>query len=641
MSRPVVLSNNQIFVGLDKYGLVNDFYFPFVGQENLTTARNCHHKIGIYVDGTFSWVNDGNWDIVLNYEENTLISHITMSHHFLNVSLEFNDYIDPEFNTYVRHIKILNSLDRDREIRLFMHQVFIISPVGRADTVLYVPNKNYIYDYNGHTSLVINGRFTDGTSFDQYSTGNYHVEGKIGTYKDAEDGELSNNPIEHSSVDSTIRFSKVINANQFVELDYWVIITNSQSSASDLNDQYMSGLIDERLDYTRHYWQEWTNADNYPDLNYKTDITKSLLIIKAHIDKRGSIIASGDSSIFNYGKDYYAYCWPRDASFALWPLIRMGHLEESKNFFEFCKSVIQPGGYIMQKYQPDQSIGSTWLPSLINNRAELAIQEDETAIVIFMLNQYYEASKDLDFIKNCYDSLIAPAANFMSSYIDVQTGLPHASYDLWEEKFLTTTYTTSIVMAALSAAINLANKIDRNEFVASWQETLDLMKNNFHKFYNRTDKFFIKGFILQSDGSIINDNTIDISSFYGAYMFSGLRSDDKHILTTLNMIEDNIKNVTPSGGVLRYNHDSYFLKDNSYPGNPWVIATLWLAQYYIISNNLSEADSLIQWVISKQGSTGCLSEQYDPVKNLAIGVDPLVWSQVELVNTLLDLNNVK
>ena len=56
---------------------------------------------------------------------------------------------------------------------------------------------------------------------------------------------------------------------------------------------------------------------------------KSLLIIKAHCDERGSILASGDSSIFNYGRDYYCYRWPRDAAYAIWPLMRLGLFDEA------------------------------------------------------------------------------------------------------------------------------------------------------------------------------------------------------------------------------------------------------------------------------------------------------------------------
>ena len=38
-----------MFVGLNENGLVHDFYYPYVGLENLTTARSMQHKIGVWV----------------------------------------------------------------------------------------------------------------------------------------------------------------------------------------------------------------------------------------------------------------------------------------------------------------------------------------------------------------------------------------------------------------------------------------------------------------------------------------------------------------------------------------------------------------------------------------------------------------
>jgi len=70
-----------------------------------------------------------------------------------------------------------------------------------------------------------------------------------------------------------------------------------------------------------------------------------------------------------------------------------------------------------------------------NGKPELAIQEDETALVLVALWNYYNYSSDLEFIESIYNSIIAKAADFMCSYRDVSTGLPKPSYDLWEQKF--------------------------------------------------------------------------------------------------------------------------------------------------------------------------------------------------------------
>lgn len=636
MGRSIVLSNGQMFVGLDESGLVHDFYYPYVGLENLTNARNCQHKIGVYVDGQFSWTNDNTWKIDIDFEDNALISDIHLVSSNLQIELVFKDFIDQETNSFIRHIKVNNLSDQPRDFRLFMHQLFQISNGGRADTALYVPDGNYILDYKGKYSLAISGKFDDRESFDQYAVGNYGIENKDGTFRDAEDGELSGNAVEHAGVDSVIRFKRELKPNISEELSYWIIASSSNSDDQIINEHFLNSNIKELMDNVRHYWINWIRESDIelPKDNIRS-LQHSLLVIKAHIDDRGSILASGDSSIFNYGRDYYCYCWPRDAAYALWPLIRLGHLNEARSFFEFARDTMHKDGYLMHKYQPDRAVGSTWHPLVHGRNRELAIQEDETSSVIFMIGKFYEASKDLTFIQNIYHTFIQPAANFLTTFIDVQTGLPHASYDLWEEKFLTSTYSVSVTIAALNTAAYLAEIVENASDSVKWKKASDSIKSNL-KLLVHKDGYFVKGFLLNGDGKLDYDNTVDISSLYGAFMYSGLDFSDPAIIKTAEKTEETLLNTSPSGGVLRYENDNYFLTKSQFKGNPWIVSSLWLAQYYIATKQQTKADDLINWSLARQTSSLMLSEQFDPEDNHPLSVSPLVWSHAELVNTLLD-----
>src|SRR5579862_178194 len=204
MGRPVVLSNGQLFVGLDENGLVHDFYYPYVGLENLTNARSTQHKIGVWVDGEFHWTDDGTWKTTVDFEPDALISTLTLHSDTLSLTLLCKDFVTMEYNALIRCITVTNDSDQPRSVRLFMHQVFQISRAGRADTAMYVPDDHYILDYKGRCCLLIAGQIVSGQAFDQYAVGNYGIEGKAGTFTDAEDGELSGNPVEHGGVDSVI-----------------------------------------------------------------------------------------------------------------------------------------------------------------------------------------------------------------------------------------------------------------------------------------------------------------------------------------------------------------------------------------------------------------------------------------------------
>jgi GH15 family glucan-1,4-alpha-glucosidase len=636
-----MLGNGALTVGLNEQGLVHDFYYPYVGLDNITTARSVHHKIGIWTEGQFSWVDDGNWDISVDFESDSLVSNIRMLHRSLQVELVFTDFVDNDINAFCRQIKLVNHTDEQRTIRLFMHQVFEISRAGRADTALYVPEESYILDYKGRCCLLIYGEDSNGQTYDQFAIGNYGVEGKEGTFRDAEDGELSGSAVEHGGVDSVIRFNCEVKANGSTDISYWIIAADSQFNAEKLHAQLKKqGLVD-RLNDVQNYWKKWfsTAANTLHEVDKKyLDLTKkSLMMIKVHCDRRGGVIASCDSSIYNYGKDYYSYVWPRDGAYAMWPLIRLGFTEEPRKFFEFCRDILDKEGFLAHKFQPDKAIGSTWHPMLHGLRRELAIQEDETAGVIYMLGEYLRHSQDKEFVQSLYLTFVQPAANFLASFIDEETGLPHASYDLWEEKFLTTTYSTAVTYQALLVAAEFANMFDHPDDAVAWEAVADKILANSEVFFEPDRGILRKGFLLQPDGSLKFDNTLDISSLYGVMAY-GLRKGSADALHySVGEVERMMLDYSPSGGCPRYEYDNYFKSSPPFLGNPWFVTTLWMAQYYVKTKQTDKAHKYLQWTMDHTLPSGALSEQTNPSNGEPVSVTPLVWSHAEFINTVLDI----
>lgn len=644
MGRPVILGNGALTVGLNERGEVHDFYYPYVGLDNLSTARSTGHKIGIWVDGQFSWVSDDSWQADVSFEDDALVSNISLDNEELGVTLSFRDFVDPDQNVFFREITVKNNSDNYKNIRLFMHQVFEISRRGRADTALFVPDERYILDYKGRCSLLIYGQNSEGVTFDQYSIGNYGIEGKAGTYMDAEDGELSNNNVEHGGVDTVIRFSCPLAAHAETTIDYWVVAADNQAYAEKIHHKIQENGLDARLVRARQYWKEWLNVASDElarvDKKYLPMTRKSLMTIKAHTDKRGGIIASCDSSIYNYGRDYYSYVWPRDGAYAMWPLIRLGYTHEPKRFFEFCRDIMHPDGYMMHKYQPDRAIGSTWHPLVQQQRSELAIQEDETAGVVFMLGEFYAHSKDRDFVQELYGTFIQPAADFMCRFIDEQTGLPHASYDLWEEKFLTTSYTSALVVQALLVAADFAELFEYPDDDVRWREAASHIEKKLVTFFRSEVGYFSKGYLLDpTSGNLNFDDTLDASSIYAAMLYMDPQLYGKQLAKSVEAIESQMIDKTPSGGCPRYPNDNYFRQDGQ-PSNPWFITTFWLAQYYLRTGGDDKARHYLDWSISHALASGALSEQIHPDSGTALSVTPLVWSHADFINTVLDLAKI-
>jgi len=648
MTRPIVLSNGNMHVGVNLYGMVHDFYYPYVGLENHATANNMRWRVGVWVEGKFSWLDDGSWEFSIDYEHGVLVSDISARNANLGIILELQGCVDSEYNAYIRNIHVINEFDREREVRLFLHQVMRISNSLNGDTAQYLPDDNAILHYKGRRAFMVGAINKDNQPFDQFSVGVYGIEGKEGTYRDAEDGILSGNPVEHGSVDSVIGFNLKLEAHGSTRVTYWVAAGRDHNEAAEVFKVIKSAGVYARIVKTADFWRTWlTPATNFMDHitpELRTPFGKSLLIIKAHIDNHGAVIAATDTTMRNFSRDAYAYCWPRDGAYALWPLLRLGYFDEVKNFFHFCRRALQPEGFLMHKYQADGALGSSWHPYSVAGRVVPPIQEDETAIVVFLLGQYYQMTQDKAVVEEFYDTLIRPAANFMASYIDEATKLPHATYDLWERHFLTSTYTTSVVYAALLAAAKLAEVTDHQQDAVQWQTVADDIHDAAQTLlFNPDRNFFYKGFIRTKDDkggyAMMYEDTVDVSSFYGAFMFGLFDLDGPEVQKSFETLKKTFQfseeKVTP---IPRFEHDEYYNMDfANNTGNPWFITTLWMAQYYMETGRVEQAKNTIMWVRDQMLPSGVLAEQMHPLTHKFMSVAPLVWSQAEFLNSIIDL----
>jgi GH15 family glucan-1,4-alpha-glucosidase len=643
MARPIVLSNGELHVGINKFGLVHDFYFPYVGLENHAAGQSLRHHVGIWVDGNISWLDEDGWQFTFRYPHRALIGHCIAKNDQLGVLIEFDDFVDANISAFMRNIHVVNLRDHPREIRLFMHQAFVIGDSrSNTDTAQYLPESNAILHYRGRRAFIVSGvTDKDDKPFDQHTVGLFGIEGYEGTYRDADDGDLSFSNVEHGRVDSTIRFKLDIDAHSSQRVHYWVAAGTSMREALYIHRQIREDGLLKRLHQTADWWNQWlgpaVQAAQKVTPEHQENFIRSVMIMKSQIDKRGAVIASTDTSILHYSRDAYAYCWPRDGAYVLWPLIRMGYVDEPRRFFEFCRRGLHPSGYLMHKYRADGALGSSWHPYIhAGGISAPPIQEDETALVLFVFAQFYHLHPDARLLNEFYHTMITPMANFMAGYIDETTGLPKPSYDLWEEVFLTTTYTTAVVHAALLAAADLAEIAKDPDSAVKWRSAADDIMTAAHKqLYNTDRKAFYKG-LISKDGQIEYNATLDLSSVFGAFMFGLFPVGSDELKSSVETMSNAFGVQNGVIGLPRYENDHYNRVSPTVPGNWWIISTLWWAQYYLENNQLDTAMSSLDWVAQHTDSTGILPEQVSPLDNSFVSVAPLTWSHAEYVATLLD-----
>ena len=646
MSRPIVLSNGELHVGLNGFGTVHDFYYPYVGFENHSAGSNLRHKVGVWIDGDLSWIDNpnnapGEWIFKFYYPYDALIGHTIAKNERLGIILEFDDFVDSNIDLFVRNIHVVNLFNRPREVRLFMHQAFVIGDSrSNTDTAQYLPNNNAILHYRGRRAFIVSGLY-DNKPFDEYTVGLFGIEGKEGTFRDAEDGKLECNNVEHGRVDSTLMFKVNLEALSSERVHYWIAVGKSTRKALAVHKQVLSEGILKRVTETVGWWQNWLKPtfnvlDKIPK-EHRTNFLQSVMIIKSQIDNHGAIIASTDTSLLNYSRDAYGYCWPRDGAYALWPLIRMGYRDEAYRFFSFIKHWMHSDGYLMHKYRADGALGSSWHPYIHGDIVSPPIQEDETALTLFIFAQFYSLKADSKLLNEFYDDMIVPMANFMSDFIDRQTGLPKPSYDLWEQTFLTSTYTTAVTYAALIAASDLASAANDPDNAVKWRTVANGIQEAAHKrLYNVDKQVFLRG-INVIKKQIVNDDVVDCSSVFGAYNFGLFDAGSQEMASSIETIKRIFKINDGAPGLPRYENDEYRRTSPDITGNYWFITSLWLAQYYIGNGQIDKASDILSWTRDNSMSTGAMGEQFNPVTNSIVSPAPLTWTHAEYVTTLLDL----
>lgn len=633
-----------MLVNFDAKLNMRDLYYPRVGLFNHIMGHR--NALGVWIDGLFHWLHAEGWERSIDYENETLVSRVRALHRGLEVELEIRDAVHHLEDVYLKQVFVRNLADREREIRLFFSHDFCIDESDIGDTTLYDPATDAIIHYKRETTFLISGTVS-GVGPDhgifQYANGTKRFAGAEGTWRDAEDGWLEGNPIAQGSVDSTISFRMVLEAKERARLDYWIAAGGDFEEVRRVHRFVRREGVSQLIDQVAKYWRAWVNQRkwDFKDLSEPVQrlFRRSLLVVRTQIDNGGAILAANDTDILQFNRDHYSYVWPRDGALVAYALDRAGYTGLTQAFFRFCRRGLARGGYLWHKYHPDGSVGSSWHPWVWEGRPQLPIQEDETALVLWALWHHYTRSGDLEFVQELYVPLVRAAADFMCNYRDRATGLPLESYDLWEERRGVFTFTASAVWAGLVAASRFASlfgdDVRARKYTAVAAEVRDGILTYL---YDPDEERFARG-LTYSERGVVRDMTIE-SSVYGLFAFGVLPADDPRVVRTMEAVERGLWARDGIGGVARYEGDYYFNRGlPGIVGNPWIICTLWLCEWYIATakrmEDLDRAKALLEWVTQRALPSGILPEQVHPLTGEPLSVAPLTWSHSTFVLTVL------
>ncbi|WP_274363400.1 glycoside hydrolase family 15 protein [Paenibacillus thermotolerans] len=638
MPRHLVTGNGKMLINLDRNSYIRDLYYPYVGQLNHVSGYCC--RVGIWAEGSFAWLGDGEWERSLAYEDDSLVTRVKAYNPRLGITLHMNDGVHQRENIFIRRFTVRNEYEYEREIRLFFHQDLVIDETEVGDTAAYYPANHTVFHYKRDHYFMFNGSSGQEGIY-QYTTGVKRFHQAEGTWKDAEDGHLMGNPIAQGSVDSTVSFRLYVPPGEAQTMYYWMTAGENLEEVKRLDRYVKESGPGKLLERAKIYWQRWVTKAEQDFADLGTDIVgmyrKSLLIVRTQIDERGAVIAANDTDILQFNRDHYSYMWPRDGALVAYAMSMAGYQGMIAPFFYFCARAITEDGYLQHKYNPDGTVGSSWHPYLNHGRQQLPIQEDETALVLFALWHDYVRHGDIELPQSLYPGLIRRAARFLNTYMDPELHLPKPSYDLWEERYGIYTFTASAVYGGLTAAAGFARLFGDDERCERYEQAARRLKGGIMEhLWDEDSGRFARGLYMK-DGKWHKDMTLE-SSVYGIFEFGVLPASDDRVRRTMQAVKEGLSVKTPVGGIARYYQDYYFQRSSDLevvPGNPWIICTLWVAEYEIEAaaspEDLASPRRTLEWVVGKAMESGVLSEQLDPYDGSPVSVAPLTWSHATFV----------
>ena len=247
-----------------------------------------------------------------------------------------------------------------------------------------------------------------------------------------------------------------------------------------------------------------------------------------------------------------------------------------------CPRRFRPTGICATSTTRMGALASTWHGYVRDGKPVLPIQEDETALVIWALGEYFDLYRRIEETAPFYRGLVTRPADFLLSHVDQSTGLPLPSYDLWEERWGVHTFTVAAVIAGLRAASRLSTEFGETERASRYLAAAERMLEGARAVLWNEEKQRFARMATPGPSGYTLDMTAD-ASLFGLVLLGALPADDPQAVSTLQQVENRLWVRTDVGGVARYENDYYHQVENKdtarVPGNPWFICTMWLARY--------------------------------------------------------------
>ena len=615
-----VVGNKKIKASFTKTGeMIRMFY----GAADYKQFVEFYHT-GIKVnDSALIYLhNDINNSFSQEYIKDTNVLQTHIYNSYFRVRITQTDFVPISENVLIKHYVFKNENTIDLDLSFLVYSKILRNL--NNDTSGYVKNDTLI-QYNHDFSVC---------TFSNEKISSKQINGAENNFMQ---GSIGGKDYIGMSPDSSISYNlKKIKPGEEKELTIFVYINKNRNKCmlNELDDEIdrirkldVQNLKDNAVKYWRRYVREHdTLGINKKELSSKIKkiYNRSILLFPLLVHEKTGGISAGievDEDKTKCGR--YSYCWPRDGVFVTEAFDVVSMYEETEKFYNtFCKMTQSKSGMWEQRFYTDGRLAPCW-----------GYQIDETASVIFGIYAHYKITKNKKFLKDNL-KMCENAINFLEKYIDdlfENKGKFQLSYDLWEEHEGTSFYSVATIFAAFSAMIKIYAEVksvlDINKVKT---DTIKKQVENLEKNAQKIKEYCLNTFYDEEKKSFVRnleDKKIDISLLGPIVPFRMFSPNDKKVKNTIERINMTLRTYT--GGYIRYEGDGYM---GGY--NPWPIATLWMAWYYLEAGDDQKALENFAFVTNSASGHGYLGEQVNNDAMKPSWVIGLTWSHAMYLLTL-------
>jgi oligosaccharide amylase len=629
-----IIGNKKIVASYTKKGELLRLYYP--APDNRQFIDYCYAGLKINDSGLVNLYNDINNEYNQYYIEDTNVLKTEIYNTYFNLKIEQTDFVPIKENILIKKYVFTNKGNIDLDVKFLQHSKLISNENDEVSCKII--NQGMI-QYSHDFALSTVSKNTKLLSFQINDT-----ESNIHT------GIIQDKDYIGMSADSSIAYNiGIIKPNEKQELCLliWINENNEKYKLDEIehkNDEIKKIDIEKELQNTVKYWKRYVKEHSKLELKENTEYdkkikhiyTRTILLYPLLInDETGGISASIEIDENRSKCGRYSYCWPRDAVFITKAFDILGMEKETEKFYKsFCKSTQSKSGMWEQRFYTDGRLAPCW-----------GYQIDETASVIYGIYNHYERTKNLKFVKDNF-KMMEKASKFLQTYVEdviEEKNTMHVSYDLWEMHEGIHLYSMASIFGAFNAMVKMYESIENekeekeNKEQAKnrlRQEDITEQKEILTKYLEKIKNYVLKTFYNENRRCFKRNNQdekADISTLGCVTPFAMFSPKEKKIVNTVEKINLTLRTYT--GGYKRFEDDNYM------NGNPWPIATLWMALYYLEIKEYKKAKECLDFVVASSTKHGFLAEQVDNSTMESNWVIGLGWSHAMFVIVLEKLLN--